>query len=68
MAKLMDDFRDTRAWRNFVSKIKKDRQDMPLEVLDYISLLEGQIQSLERELDDSKEIADMQIGGMNGEE
>ena len=48
---LMDDFTKTRHWRNFVSRMRHNPKDMPLEVLDYISILEDQIQELNKKCD-----------------
>lgn len=48
---LMDDFTKTRHWRNFVSKMRHNPTDIPLEVLDYISILEDQIQELNKKVE-----------------
>lgn len=48
--KISDDFTDTLKYRNDLSRIKKSKDDQDLRLLDYIFIMEKQIQELYEKL------------------
>lgn len=49
--KISDDFTNTLKYRNDLSRIKKSKDDQDLRLLDYIFIMEKQIQELYEKLD-----------------
>lgn len=52
--KLSDDFTDTLKYRNDLSRLKTSKNDHDLTTMDYIFLLEKQIQEIYKKLEEDK--------------